>query len=394
MSATAEQPASRASAGPQLPEAIRALERWGAERDWRGTDPYDGLNATRLAGPLERSELGKRLLTQAVKRSPLDLRPLFGIEPAHSAVTFAHLTSAYARSGFLEAGERDAKLEAAARRLAELRSSGYEEPCWGYHFPVQTRVFFYAAGAPNTIATSFAGMALVDAYERLGRAEHLELAEGAADFFMRHVPRTPGRGGAFFGYLAGDRTPIHNANLLACALLARVAAHVHRPDLREAAREGLAYTLAHQRSDGSWPYGEEPHLDWVDGFHTGYVLECIGHCAAAGVDEGTAAALDRGLRQYRGELFLADGTPRYTPDSTYPIDAQCAAQGIQTLALAGELEAAERVLRFTLERMRRTDGAFVFQKRRRWTNPAPHMRWVVGPMLLAFSNLLRAREAR
>ena len=26
--------------------AARALERWGHERNWRGPDPYDGLNAT------------------------------------------------------------------------------------------------------------------------------------------------------------------------------------------------------------------------------------------------------------------------------------------------------------------------------------------------------------
>jgi len=53
-------------------EASTALARWGEERSWSGTDPYDGLNATRASGRFRRSVLGERVLTHLVKRSPLD----------------------------------------------------------------------------------------------------------------------------------------------------------------------------------------------------------------------------------------------------------------------------------------------------------------------------------
>ncbi len=374
---------------PQVLEATRRLEAWGSSREWAGSDPYDGLNATRFAGLLPRSVAGRKILTQAVKRSPLDLRVLLGIRSGRSAAALAAVTSAYARNGFLPADEAAEKLSRATGILESLRCEGFEELCWGYHFDVQTRVFFYPRGAPNSIATAFAGAALLDGYESTADARLLEKAVSACDFFLRHVPQTPAREGGYFGYLVGDRTPIHNANMLVCALLARAGRETGRQDLLDAADAGVAYTLAHQAEDGSWPYGEEPHLRWVDGFHTGYVLDALRECIHAGVSRASHEALDRGLAFYRRALFLEDGTPKYTTHSTFPIDIQCVAQGIQTFALAGDPWALT-VFRFALQRMRRPDGAFAFQRRRLWRNVATHVRWGQAPMLLALAHLLRA----
>lgn len=376
-------------AAPQVVEAARRLEAWGSSREWAGSDPYDGLNATRFSGLLRQSVAGRKILTQAVKRSPLDLRRVLGISSGRSAAAVAAVASAYARNGFLPDEEAGAKLSDAVRLLESLRCEGFDELCWGYHFDVQTRVFFYPRGAPNTIATAFAGAALLDAYESTDDGRLLEQSVSACEFFLRRVPQTPAGEGAYFGYLVGDRTPIHNANMLVCALLARAGRHTGRRDLLDAADAGVAYTLAHQAEDGSWPYGEEPHLRWIDGFHTGYVLDALRECVRAGLPSARGEALDRGLAFYRGALFLADGTPKYTTDSTYPIDIQCVAQGIQTFSLAGDPWALT-VFRFALRRMRRPDGAFAFQRRRLWRNDAPHLRWGQAPMLLALAHLLRA----
>jgi hypothetical protein len=390
-----ELPPSRQRVTPvDLQHTLRALERWGSERDWAGSDPYDGLNATRLAGPLRRSRLGRRLLTQAVKRSPFDLRQPLAIPEEHDSAALAHVISAYARNGFLPPEEASSKLEQALQRLESLRCPGFDEPCWGYHFDVQTRVFFYPRGAPNSIATAFAGAALVDAYESSRDEVLLRRAEAVGDFFLRHIPQTPTDEGAYFGYLVGDRTPIHNANMLVSALLARVDAHAPRNELADAAAAGVQYTLEHQRSDGSWPYAERSGWDWVDGYHTGYILDALGICVDLRVTTADADALDRGLRFYARALFLADGTPRFTATSTYPIDIQCVAQGIQTPALAAtripELgNLAWSVFRFARARMLRRDGAFAYQRRRFWTNRTPHVRWAAAPMLLALTHLVR-----
>ena len=376
-------------------EALRAVERWGDSREWIGSDPYDGLNATRCDRLLRRSTFGGRVLTQIVRRSPVDLRPLLGIPPGRSAAAVAQVVSAYALGGIAEEEVELERLQGALDLLERLRCTGFDEPCWGYHFDVQTRVFFYPAGAPNTIATAFAGFALLDGFERTRDESLLDRAAGVGRFFLRHVPQTPGTNGAFFGYLVGDRTPIHNANLLVCALLARLHSHTQDAAFYRAADAGVAFTVHHQRPGGSWPYAERPGLDWVDGYHTGYVLDSLITCLEAGIDAAIPAAVDEGLDYYRRALFLADGTPKYSSASLYPIDIQCVAQGIQTFALASArrpdtLAHARLVLDFALGRMQRSDGAFVYQRNRWWSVRTPHVRWAAAPMLLALTILLRA----
>ena len=385
------------NAREQALDSLLRVERWGRAHGWSGSDPYDGLNARRFDRLLRARPFGRRILTQVVRRSPVDLRPLLGIAPARNAAAIASVVSAYSLGGFAPDPEERARLAEALDLLERLRCSAFAEPCWGYHFDVQTRVFFYPRGAPNTIATSFAGLALLDAFERTHEEALLEQARATAEFFLRHVPQTRAAGGAFFGYLVGDRTPIHNANVLVCALLARLHVHTGESELREAAETGVAYTIHHQRDDGSWPYAERPGLLWVDGYHTGYVLDSLLACRDAGIDAAGGAAIGHGLDYYRAALFLEDGTAKYSSTSLHPIDIQCVAQGIQTFALASRSQDALighacRVFEFARRRMQRRDGAFVYQRDRLWTVRTPHVRWAAGPMLLALTHLLHALE--
>jgi len=325
---------------------------------------------------------------------------LLGIEAAPNAASVAWLVSAYARGGFLARSEADEKLGRTIRLLSQLRSPGYEEPCWGYHFDYQSRVLFMPRNAPNTIASAYAGMALLDAYNRTGDEELLRLADGTARFFLRHVPQTKAPDGAYFGYAPRDRSPIHNANMHVAGFLARLARCMDGgEDLTGPVRRALEYTLARQRPDGSWPYGERADLDWTDGFHTGYVLDAVRECADAGIERAAAEeAWRRGLDFYRRELVLADGTPKYSVSSAYPIDAQSAAQAIQTFSIAAGYEPsfageAWNVFEFAMARLRRSDGLFMFQRRRLWRNRATHLRWVVAPMLLALTHLIAMDDA-
>jgi hypothetical protein len=383
----------------RVDEVLHTLESYGDRHQWVGSDPYDGLNATRFVSPLARTVRGRQLITQVVKRCPVNLRPVLGIAPQLNSATVAWVVSTYARADFLEPREREAKLARALALLEDLRCSDFDEPCWGYPFDAQSRVFFYPRGAPNTIATVFAGMALLDAYERTGERALLDEAIGVGRFFLRHVPQTPALKGAYFGYLVGDRSPIHNANAHVCAVLSRLGRHVDHDPFRRAARRGVEYALALQRADGSWLYGERPNLGWVDGYHHGYVLDALRVCADADPHPGLSQAIRRGLEYYRRELILADGTPKYFSTSVYPLDAQSVAQAIQTFAIASSddpshLAVAWRVFEWSLPNLRRDDGLFVFQRRRLWTNPAPHMRCVVASMLLALTHLRNALAAR
>jgi hypothetical protein len=390
----------------ELADLARFLADWGHERKWIGTDPYDGLAATRVPAFVKRQPIGRKVLIQAVKRSPVNVRPLLGVPVSDDPAALSWVASAYAIGGFLEPAEEEARLRAIIERLLELRSSRFEEPSWGYHWAFESRIFRQPAWSPCTIPTAYVGVALIDAYERLGDRELLTLAEGVGRYFLRHVPQHEDRGGAYFAYWPSDqseihtRTPVHNANLHVCGLLAKLSMHTagDPEEFAGPARLGVGYALAHQRSDGAWPYGERSNLAWVDNFHTGYVLDSLRFCRDAGLDPRLDEAIARGLDYYARHLFLADGTPKYYDDNIYPIDSQCYAQAIQTLAIAADddpryLELGHRVLTWTLANMRRRDGAFKFQRRRFWVNPAAHVRGTMASMLLGMAYLLRATDS-
>src|SRR5215208_3168965 len=97
-----------------------------------------------------------------------------GIAPEHDSASIAWVVSSYARGQIFE--NQDQKLADALKLLEELRLKRYDYPCWGYHYDFQSRVFFYGKDEPNTIATTYAGMAFLDAYERTGDAALLEQA--------------------------------------------------------------------------------------------------------------------------------------------------------------------------------------------------------------------------
>lgn len=383
----------------RLLDAAEVLESWGWARGWSGPDPYDALNGRRV--PSLPTPLTRRLAIQLVKRSPIDLRRPLGIDPRLNSATIAHVLSAYSRPGLVadEAVRRE-RIEWCVRQLRVLRTGFSAEASWGYHFDVETRFFFYSATTPNTIATAFAGLSLLDAHAATGDPDALELAASAGRFVLASIELTEARGGAFFGYFPGDATPIHNASLLACRLLARLSRAGAGDGTRmdEAIKLGVGYALAHQRPDGSWPYAEVPAGDWVDNFHTGYVLDALLDCADA-LEEPLAGevrgAWRRGLDLYSSALFDPDGAPRFTMTSRYPIDGQCVAQAIETHARAAAvhaetIEQAWRVFDFGVDRMRRRDGAFYFQRSRRWVNRVPQVRWVQAPMLSALSTLITA----
>jgi hypothetical protein len=367
-------------------DAVARIRAWGEERDWRGYDPYDGLNSPLArvlsAGP----PLGRRVLTQAVKLSPVNLRPALGIRPGWNAKAIGLVASAYARLG-----EREPALRW-ARWLAEHPAEG-TSAAWGYHFEVQTRVFRYARGTPNTIATSFVAQALLDAHDLLGDDEAGRLALDAAAFLVERM-LAEGSGGPHFRYLPGEGELVHNANLLACAAVARAAWAYGESTLLDHVREPVATTLAAQREDGSWPYADAARHDWVDNFHTAYVLDALAECARSmtGLDE----ALERGVDFWERELFLEDGTPKYFPDRPLPLDAHCYATAIDTwLALAGRrpeaLERAERLALLLIDRMLDPRGFVHFQRRRLWTSRVPLVRWTTAPSFRALAGLLRAR---
>jgi hypothetical protein len=117
-----------------------------------------------------------------------------------------------------------------------------------------------------------------------------------------------------------------------------------------------------------------------------------GH-ALAGPAVVPPAAIDASYRYWRETFFLEDGTARYFHDRTYPLNIQCAAQAIATLATSAEddpdaLSTARRVLAWTNRTLRRRDGLYMYRRTRLATNRLASIHWGQSTMLDALGLLV------
>ncbi len=407
--------------GDRLRRIARRVWSEAEAAGFRGSDPYDGLRSRRLAPLLVRSRLLRLATIQAVKRSPWDLRPLLDVPPGRNPKGLALFLDGAARlPAETGAGTRrwlaDALLSAASRPdggalfgdrepqvgLAErvAREPGLLGTAagWGYDFPWQSKAFLQPAHSPTVVATSFA----VEALTRAGSPAAAAAAAAAARFVTGSLHRHETADGICFSYSPGDRTRVYNASLFGARVLARAeeAAAAPDPERRDLIRRAVAYVLAHQREDGSWRYGEAGHWRWVDGLHTGFVLETLADLARSLDEPAWRGPIRRGLAFYRARLLEPDGTARYYSGRRWPLDAHTFAQAAITLLALRDLEPGLEVeARRVLERAvavlwdeRR--GGFRFQAHRRHTIGTIHLRWSQGWMFRALALYLAAAGDR
>jgi rhamnogalacturonyl hydrolase YesR len=383
------------SIGNHLEVNILKLLAYCQANDWAGYDPYDAVNSHVFAAlPFLNSRVPRLFLTQALKRSPINIRRFLRIPKTQNPKAIALFLSAFlklSRIGMVKTGDL---VDPMFERLIALRSQGVPYWCWGYSFPWQTRTMVVPRGAPNLVCTTFVGNALLDAYEQRQDRRCLDMAMSTAQYILDKLYWTDGESVAGFSYPLPDlRNQVPNANFLGAALLCRVYQHTSEKKFLDPALRVARYSSAKQHEDGSWDYGEGPSQRWIDNFHTGYnlcALRCIGRCAETTEFE---SCIRRGLEFYRAHFFREDGAPRYFHNRTYPVDIHSVAQSIITLLALKDLDPsnvilARSVFQWALNHMWDERGFFYYRVLRFCTIRTPYMRWAQAWMLLAMSTLL------
>jgi hypothetical protein len=377
----------------QIESALRRLHTWIERHAFAGYEPFDGLNS--FLRPLTfGTKLGRQGLVQLVKRSPVNLRPWIGIRPATSTKGMGFLARGYLRWNQLQPSQGfQGKACECLEWLRANRSPGFSGPCWGNHFDYQTRTYYLPSNCPTIVWSSLIGHAFVDSFEQTGAGADLEEARGVCEFILRDLPRYRDEKGTCISYVSHADVRVHNANALGAALLSRVYGHTRETELYDIASAALAYTVGHQNEDGSWFYGEQSNLHWIDNWHTAYVLDSLLDYEASTGDGRFRLACERGWRFYYSHFFRPDGCPGYYHDRFYPIDIQCAAQSIESLCRfsdwdAGAVLTAVRVATWTISNMQDRSGYFYFQRRPSYVNRTPCFHWGQATMLSALTLLL------
>lgn len=357
---------------------VLRLQTYVEKASYAGYDPYDALNSPVLRLLGSTSKWVRIAFTQTLRRAPVNLRPLLGIRKGHNPKALGLFLWGYSKLYALEKDPRYLqRIDYLLDRLNLLRSEGYAGNCWGYNFDWQSGTCFRPKGTPTIVNTAFIGHALLDCYRFTDSQRPLDMAVETRKFILRDLHRTACDDTFCLSYTPVDHETVHNANMLGASLLIRLMKYVSDPELHDAAMASLAYTMRHQHEGGFWYYADRRNQQWVDSFHTGFVLQALRYFFEEGHGCEYRRAYEEGVRYYATHFFLENGTPKYYDTSVYPVDIHCPAQAIVFFSRAGAGYAplADRVLAWMLENMWDADGYFWFRKSRFHTNRIPYMRW-------------------
>jgi polysaccharide biosynthesis protein VpsJ len=378
----------------QIAESIGLLSDWLEKNDYRGYDTFDGLNAKYLRPLTFENSILRMVLQQGVRRFPLNLRPLLGVEKNHSSKGMGFIARGFIRLHQVTGDPRwSDKAEMALQWLIDNQCTGYHGACWGNHFDYQSRSTYVTKNVPSVVWTSLIGHAFLDAYEHFNHDKYLKIADSACEHIIKDLGAHKDGETHCIHYFPTSTHQVHNANTLGGSLLARTYRKTGNKAYLDFGEKAIRYTAKYQRSDYSWYYGEMDNLHWVDNFHTAYVLDSFKYYAEATGDTSFDKQVAGGYEYWKNTFFLSDGTPRYYDHKVLPLDIQCSSQAIDTLVFfndrdPGNKALALKVAQWTIKNMQDRSGYFYYRRYSPWiVNKTPTLHWGQATMLCGMAGL-------
>jgi hypothetical protein len=268
---------------------------------------------------------------------------------------------------------------------------------WGVDFPYTTRFGSSPGQVPNMYQTVLAARALLDLDKLEPASGARQFAQGACQFITGHLGSFRYAGHSWLRYAPGADDPVINLQAAAAGLFARAGARLGDAALLEFADHSLQTVLGTQRSDGSWPYSADGRASFVDGIHTGFVLEGLTEYAnwRETVLSGPAReAVRAGFGYFKRHLVSADAQARDYTDRGTTLDGQTVAQCIQTLVVCAESPTDVELAARVWQRVNARYGPRArIRGRRSGGSSYPALRWTIAPAALATAHLLRAMRA-
>jgi rhamnogalacturonyl hydrolase YesR len=373
--------------------SFERLYRYCESQDYKGWDPYDGLNSTLFQSLpiIRKNRLARLAWIQLFKRNPLNLRSLTGVKKDYNPKGLGLFLHGYCNLYRIEKKEAYLQqIHQIAEKLIALRSQGFSGNCWGYNFDWQARAFFQPKYTPTVVATTFIATALMEAYEVTGHKPYLDIALDTKDFVLKDLNRTYDKDDDFsFSYSPEDSTQVFNASLLGSRLLSQIYKYTGEASLLTEAAKSVRFCCKHQQVNGAWAYGTLPFHQWVDNFHTGYNLECIHAYQRISGDTSFDQNLNKGLQYYLETFFTEEGIPKYYNNQVYPIDIHTTSQLIITISELKKFKEhqplIDKVLHWTIQNMQDKRGYFYYQLKKNFNSKIPYIRWAQAWMFYSLT---------
>ena len=322
----------------------------------------------------------------------------FPIADAHYAMGFAFLCESTGQSVHLERAIHF------LRKLERSRCAGFQDYCWGYPFDWVTRTGTIKAQTPLITTTPYVWEAFRQVSELDRRREWRTILESIARHVRTDIRDFPtSEHASSCSYTPDDSGGVINAAAYRAFMLTSAAELLGEPAYGAVARRNLAFVLENQNDDGSWPYAVDGVRDFVDHFHTCFVMKALAKIHALTGHESCLNALSRGLEYYFSHLFDEDGLPRpfaRAPRLTvYKRELYDCAECINLCLLLRDRfpqcgSIAETVVTGILKDWVKADGSFRSRKLLWGWDNVPMHRWAQSQMFRSLAFYLREAGER
>jgi hypothetical protein len=229
----------------------------------------------------------------------------FPIADAHYAMGFAFL---------YEATGDSAHLERSLHFLNELMASrcqDFKEYCWGYPFDWVWRGGVIKQQTPLITTTPYVYEAFLQICKLHPRDEWEQIFESIARHAATDIKdfRTS-KTASSCSYTPFDEGGVVNAAAYRAYLLTSASQLLSREDYWRIAERNLNFVLENQNPDGSWYYAVDGVRNFVDHFHTCFVMKSLAKIHSLTGHSASLQALSKGVTYYLENLFSEDGLPR------------------------------------------------------------------------------------
>jgi len=287
--------------------------------------------------------------------------------------------------------------------LKETRCPNQSDYCWGYPFDWETRNGTFRGATPLITTEPYAYEAFSQVYALDKDLEWLSIMRSIAKHaFESYRDMETGPGAASCGYTpaADDPCGVVNASAYRAFLLTKAGIELDEPKYLDVARQNLNFVLACQNHDGSWYYSTDGERDFVDHFHTCFVMKALAKIEQLTGNRACTRALERGVRYYVKFLFDSDRLPK--PFSKRPrltvyrnelYDcAECINLGALLQGRFGELDTlVVGVVNDILKRWQKSDGSFRARRLMLGWDNVPMHRWAQSQIFRSLGFFLSRR---
>jgi len=318
----------------------------------------------------------------------------FPIADAHYAMGFAFLAQISGEEKYYRKAVHFLEV------LQETRSRYSDEYCWGYPFDWQTRTGVMKAETPLITTEPYGYEAFSQVYAIDRDPRWLQIMQSIARHAYgsyRDVETGPNAASCGYTPAPDDPAGVVNASAYRAFLLTKAGLELSEPKYLEVAKKNLNFVLSCQNKDGSWFYSMDGARDFVDHFHTCFVMKALAKIEQLTGSPDCHAALDRGVEYYLKNLFDEERLPK--PFSKAPrltvyrrelYDcAECINLGVLLKGRFSELDSnVTHLVNHILDQWQKSDGSF---RARRlllsWDNVPMH-RWAQSQMFRSLTFLM------